>query len=197
MRTTQMPDVEQAPRRLVPVASPKFSETDRAMIREAEAANARLGKPLAVKTKSASEEGDVLRSEFGKRGGGPARTRQVMDVAKEIGHDFVENSSKDEGIPGQEKASHAEKLAAIENPGKPLAVDRVMCPDCFDFFQKLAARSGMNLVVHEPGNTWLFRTDGTRVGITPGAQVVIHADAAHQPVQCNSFTMLHWEADKR
>jgi len=102
----------------------------------------------------------------------------VMDTATDIGHEFAENSSLDNGVPGQEKASHAEKVAAIENPGKPLAVDRVMCDDCFDFFQKLARARNTILVVLEPGQSWVFRPDGARVGIAPGAQVVIHADGS-------------------
>ena len=178
MNTRAMPEVEQAPPRRAPVLRSQLNETDRAMIREAEDAKARLGKPLSVKTKSATAEGEVVRSGFGERVGGGEGTRQVMDTAKDIGHEFAKNQSLDGGVPGQEKASHAEKLAAIENPGKPLAVDRVMCADCFAFFQKLASARGTNLVVHEPGNTWVFRPDGTRVGIAPGAQVVIHADGS-------------------
>ncbi|HJU74030.1 MAG TPA: DUF4157 domain-containing protein [Gemmatimonadaceae bacterium] len=155
-----------------------LSDAERAMVTDAKAASARLGKPLKVKTKAAATEGDVRRSGSGKRGSGPELTGRVMDEGRKIGHDFEENSFKDNGIPGQEKASHAEKLAAIENPGKALAVDRVMCADCFAFFQKLAKARGQYLTVHEPGQTWVFRPDGARVGIAPGSHVVIQADGS-------------------
>lgn len=101
-----------------------------------------------------------------------------MGTGKEIGHDFAKNSSLDGGVPGMERASHAEKLTAIANPGKPLAVDRVMCPDCFTFFQKLAHSRGMNLVVQEPGTKWVFRPDGVRVGLTPSSQVILYPDGS-------------------
>jgi hypothetical protein len=177
MRTLpSSPDVEEAPRLKTSAAelAPGLSDTERAMVNEAEQVSSRLGKPLQVKTKAAAEEGDIIRSGFGKGGGGKELTQKVMDTGEEIGHDFAKNSSLDGGIPGQEKASHAEKLAAIENPDKPLAVDRVMCEDCFAFFQKLAQKRGTTLVVQEPGNTWVFRPDGVRVGLSPNSQVVLH-----------------------
>jgi hypothetical protein len=108
-----------------------------------------------------------------------------MDSGKKIGHEFAENPSLDGGVPGKAAASHAEKLAAMQNPGKPLAVDRGMCPDCFAFFQKLARSRGGDIVVQEPGQTWVFRPDGARVGLTPGSRVVIHPDggASAGPLQ--------------
>jgi len=177
MRTVSPdPIVEKAPRLKTPAAelATGLSDTERTMVSEAEQASSRLGKPLKVKTKGAAREGKVKRSGFGKRGGGKELTQKVMDTGQEIGHDFAKNSSLDEGIPGQEKASHAEKLAAIENPGKPLAVDRVICPDCVAFFQKLAQARGTTLVVQEPGITWVFRPDGVRVGLSPYSIVVRH-----------------------
>jgi hypothetical protein len=103
-----------------------------------------------------------------------------MDTGKEIGHDFAMNSSLDGGIPGQERAGHAEKLAAINNPGKALAVDKAMCPDCFDFFQKLARARGTSIAVQEPTTTWVFRPDGMRVGLPVGSktQIVIYSDGS-------------------
>jgi hypothetical protein len=57
-----------------------------------------------------------------------------------------------------------------------LAVDRVMCDDCFSFFRQLARARNTVLVVRDPSNTWVFRPDGTRIGIAPGSQVVLPAD---------------------
>jgi hypothetical protein len=147
---------------------------EQAMVADAQVAKARLGRPLAVKTKAAEPLGDVSRSGSGKRGSGPALTNDVMVEAKRIGHLLEENTSLDNGIPGQEKASHAEKIAAVKNPGRALAVDRAMCADCFAFFQKLAIVNGANLVVQEPTGTWIFRPDGSRVNLSSNGTLVIH-----------------------
>lgn len=175
-------EVEKAPQLKTPAAKPStdLSDTERAMVSEAERAFSRLGKPLKVKTKSAAKEGGVERSGSGKQGGGEKRTQKVMDTGKEIGHEFPQNSSLDNRVPGSEKAGHAEKLAAINNPGKALAVDRAMCLDCFAFFQKLAKARGTSLVVQEPTTTWVFRPDGVRVGLPRGSQVkiVMHPDGS-------------------
>ena len=178
MRTTPMAEVEHEPRlRPSPAqAAMATSESEQETISAAENTVARLDRPLAIKTKAAAATGDVRRSGFGIRGSGRELTTRVMEVGKKIGHTFESNSSKDGGIPGQAKASHAEKLAAIENPGKPLAVDNPMCPDCVAFFQKLARAQGSHLVVREPGMTWVFRPDGARVGLAAGSSVIIHAD---------------------
>ena len=181
MRTTPMAKVKKAPRVRTPAAkpSPGLSDTERALISSAERAVARLGKPLQVKTKSAAEVGDVGRSGFGPKGGGAERTRQVLDTGEEIGHDFAKNPSLDGGVPGQEKAGHAEKLAALANPGKALAVDQAMCLDCVAFFQKLAQARGTTLVVREPTTTWVFRPDGVRIGLPhSGGKVVLYPDGS-------------------
>ena len=123
MKTTPMAEVEAAP-----PARPRpritLTEAEQTMVAEAEQASSRLGKPLQVKTKAAAGAGDVARSGYGAGGGGAALTKQVLDVGQEIGHDFAKNPSLDAGVPGQSAASHAEKLAAVSNPGKALAVDR-------------------------------------------------------------------------
>jgi hypothetical protein len=161
MKTTPMAEVEVAP-----PARPRpritLTKAEQSMVAEAEQASSRLGKPLQVKTKAAAGAGDVARSGYGAGGGGAALTKQVLDVGQEIGHDFAKNPSLDAGVPGQSAASHAEKLAAVSNPGKALAVDRVMCPDCVAFFQKYAQARKVAVVILEPGQTWVFRLDGVR-----------------------------------
>lgn len=180
MRTTPMADVEKAPQLKTQPSKPltTLSDAERAMVRDADEAVFRLGRPLSVKTKSGPNEGDIATSGFG--GSKAESTRKVMDTGKEIGHDFAKNSSLDGGIPGQERAGHAEKLAAINNPGKALAVDKAMCPDCFDFFQKLARARGTSIAVQEPTTTWVFRPDGMRVGLPVGSktQIVIYSDGS-------------------
>lgn len=176
MRTGKMPPVEEAPPTRTAKPPMGLTASERAMVSDALRAQERLGKPLAVKTKAAADEGNVRRSGYGARGSGEKRTQDVLDVGKEIKHKFAENASVDGGVPGKAAASHAEKLVAIENPGKPLAVDRVMCLDCFAFFQKLAVVRKTDLVVQEPGNTWVFRSDGVRVGLSAGSQVVLYPD---------------------
>jgi hypothetical protein len=148
------------------------------MAAEAEQASSRLGKPLRVKTKAAPSAGNVARSGYGKRGGGAAPTKHVLDEGHEIGHDFAKNPSLDAGIPGQSAASHAEKLAAVSNPGKALAVDRAICPDCVAFFQKYAQARNVTVVIHEPGRTWVFRPDGVQVGLSPSGLVELHPGGA-------------------
>ena len=169
MKTTPMAEVEAAP-----PARPRpritLTEAEQTMVAEAEQASSRLGKPLQVKTKAAAGAGDVARSGYGAGGGGAALTKQVLDVGQEIGHDFAKNPSLNAGVPGQSAASHAEKLAAVSNPGKALAVDSVMCPDCVAFFQKYAQARKVAVVIHEPGKTWVFRPDGVRVGLSPSAR---------------------------
>jgi hypothetical protein len=186
IKTTPMPEVEAAPpgKRAKPGIT--VTEAERTMQAEAEQASSRLGKPLQVKTKAAAEEGDVARSGYGAGGGGAALTKQVLDIGKEIGHDFAKNSSLDAGVPGQSAASHAEKLAAVSNPGKALAVDRVMCPDCVAFFQKYAQARNVTVVIHEPGQTWVFRPDGVRVGLSPSVQVELRSGGASaEPVSAS------------
>jgi type II secretory pathway component PulJ len=153
-----------------------LTEQEQQFVSETDVAQARLGRPLILKTKAAAPQGMVVRSGFGKANAGAASTAKVLALGAQIGHSFAVNSSIDEGIPGQEKASHAEKLAVVENSGQPLAVDRAMCPDCVKFFQSLAKARGSFLVVQEPGLTWVFRPDGIRVGQSPTTQVVLYPD---------------------
>jgi hypothetical protein len=175
------PTVEKAPPSRSPRPTLSASPAERTQISDAQRLAAKTGKPLAVKVKAIADEGTLVRSGFGKRAGGPATTKKVMDTAKEIGHKLSENTSIDEKVPGQSAASHAEKKAAMENPGKALAVDLAMCDDCFAFFQKLAMHRGPQ-VVHEPGQTWVFRPDGVRVGVSRGAEVIIHPDGSASAV---------------
>jgi hypothetical protein len=178
-RAGPVAEQEHAPPNRPPSATAAgLSEAERAMVKDARAQRDRLGRPLQVKTKAGAGEGEVVRSGFGKRGGGPARTQKVLAVGNEIGHTFEQNASLDAGVPGQAAASHAEKLAAIENPGRPLAVDRDMCADCFEFFRRLAVARKTTLVIHEPNTTWIFRPDGIRVGLTGDTQTIIYPDGS-------------------
>ncbi len=159
----------------------ELSDADHAMMVESERAASRLGKPLKVKTKAAAEDesSPVRRSGSGKRGSGQALTKQVMETGKEIGHGFKQNSSVDNGVPGQSAASHAEKVAAVSNPGRPLAVDRPMCADCEAFFTRLAVARRTTFVVEEPGgHRQLFRPDGARVVVTPNGKMVYRTDGS-------------------
>jgi hypothetical protein len=155
-----------------------LSPSEQALVAESQRAAGRLGKPLSVKVKAATEEGTskVQRSGSGAKGGGPELTQKVLKEGEAIGHKFAKNSSIDEGIPGQSAASHAEKLAALANPGRPLAVDKAMCPDCFAFFQRLAIGRGQTLVVNEPNTRWIFRPDGARVGVQGNHATVLRPD---------------------
>jgi Domain of unknown function (DUF4157) len=165
-----------------PLTTPLTGEEQRYVV-EAAVAEQRLGRPMVLKTKAAALTGPVVRSGYGQHGGatgpgggGAAATAEVMRVAAEIGHDLAVNSSLDGGIPGQEKASHAEKQKAVTQPGAPLAVDEFMCPDCFAFFRKLAQHRQVPLVVKEPNLTWVFRTDGVAVGRNADVSVILHPD---------------------
>lgn len=176
MKPTQSdPVVEKAPTKPTVKPASALTADEQAMIQTARDLASETGKPLQVKVKAVAEEATPVRSGFGEKAGGDATTRRVMETAEEIGHDLKRNTSVDEGVPGQSAASHAEKKAAIENPGRALAVDKAMCDDCFAFFQKLAMSRGTQ-VVHEPGQTWVFRPDGTRIGVTPGSEVIIRPD---------------------
>lgn len=183
MKTTPMPEPEHAPtgqpgRPVRARPSTRLTEVEQTLVAEAEQASSKLGRPLQVKTKAATGGGDVVRSGYGKGGGGAARTKQVLDVGKEIGHEFERNASLDGAIPGQAAASHAEKLAAVSNPGRALAVDRAICPDCVEFFRRYARARNGTVVIHEPGQTWVFRPDGVQVGISGSAAVVLYPGGA-------------------
>lgn len=163
-----------------PKAVPALSPADQRKVADARATIERLGRPTK-KVKAATPEGDVVRSGSGRRVDASKATAKVLQKAKEIGHDLESNSSKDNNVPGSFNASHSEKKVAVTEPGKPIAVDKAMCSDCFAFMSKLARKEGP-IVVHEPNVTWVFNRDGSRVGVNvSGSGVVLAPEGALGP----------------
>ena len=159
----------------------ELTHAELAMVADAQRAAGKLGKPLTRKVRAAAdtEDTDLQTSGYSeKRGSGPELTQRVLDVGQEIGHTFAVDSLRDGGMRGRAAASHAEKVAAMANPGRPLAVDKVMCLDCFGFFQRLAESRQITLVVQEPSTKWIFRPDGVRVGVHDGHATVIRKDGS-------------------
>lgn len=85
---------------------------------------------------------------------------EVMNRADEINHTLNENSSLDNGIPGQASASHAEKQLMTRRPGDPIGVSKPMCNNCKVFAQKQANNLGQDVVVTDPDGTYIFEPGG-------------------------------------
>ena len=81
---------------------------------------------------------------------------EVIDRAGKIGHKLKENSSIDDGIPGQASASHAEKKIMTAKPGDPIGVSRKMCKCCREFAQKQANYMEEPVVITDPEGTKIF-----------------------------------------
>lgn len=82
--------------------------------------------------------------------------KQVIDRSGKIGHKLKENSSIDNGVPGQASASHAEKQIMTAKPGDPIGVSRKMCKCCREFAQKHANDIGEPVVITDPEGTKIF-----------------------------------------
>jgi RHS repeat-associated protein len=95
----------------------------------------------------------------------PGTTRvppqDILDLMDEIGHPISPNSSLDNGVPGQSAASHAERQAAVLDPGAPIRVDIPQCADCQEFFGRLAFHHQQTLVVTGPDGTRTYLPDGS------------------------------------
>ncbi len=95
-----------------------------------------------------------------REGYSQATPEQVKANCEKIGHD-LEPHPYDRDFPGQYNASHAEKQLSILRPNEPIGVSKPMCPDCQNYFSKLAQSRGVDQIVTDPNGTWMFRSDGT------------------------------------
>ncbi len=86
----------------------------------------------------------------------------VAERAEKIGHKLKPHP-RDKNFVGEWNASHAEKQLAVANPGQPISVDKWMCQDCVEFFQKQALNLKQDLFVFdEEGRIWrVFHKDGS------------------------------------
>jgi RHS repeat-associated protein len=123
---------------------------------------------LAKRKKCQGETDDVetLSGWPGKKPDPPNITRadpqDVLDLQDDIGHPVRRAGAMDQGVPGKYFASHAERQAAVLDPGAPININLPMCADCQEFFKKLAAHRGQTQVVTEPGGaTRTFHPDGS------------------------------------
>jgi hypothetical protein len=67
---------------------------------------------------------------------------------------------RDHGVDGQYHASHAERQAALAEPGTPIGVDRPMCDDCIDWFKQYAEHHKIEQRVTDPTGVNVFHPDG-------------------------------------
>ena len=91
--------------------------------------------------------------------------QDVINKSAEIGHDLQVNSFLDNqrsgGLPGQAKASHAEKQLSLISD-KPIGVASIdMCSDCQKYFSKLSIYENKAYVVADPSTVRIFNPDGT------------------------------------
>jgi hypothetical protein len=146
----------------------EFSSAGRALERTA-ATHDGLGPTFGTKTSAGTAFGDPTLSGWKQPrpdGYQSVSTEDVRQYSSKIGHDlgasgFRDQTSQTDGFPGKFNASHAEKQAAIANPGQPLAVSEPMCKDCQAFFAKEAQFTGLPRTVRDPQTLWVFMPDGT------------------------------------
>jgi hypothetical protein len=114
-----------------------------------------------------------------------ASPEEVRDLSQQIGHTLRPAGAPDQldrgGWPGKFHASHAEKQLAVVSPNDSIAVSQKMCPDCRQFFGRLAEHRQTTQVVSDPQGTWIFRPDGTSVHVPPGLELLSPAAASIWP----------------
>lgn len=72
----------------------------------------------------------------------------------------------DQKITGRFNASYAEKVLFTSlDEARPMAVDRVLCSDCVDFFLAASQDKGRDLVIADPFMTYVFKKEGRILGI--------------------------------
>ncbi len=88
---------------------------------------------------------------------------EVIRRGQQIGHEFPNLGSRDRGIPGQAKASHAEVQLIVGNPSANNIeiAPRAMCPSCQGFFQKEARAQNRSIRVIDTNGSKTFNPDGS------------------------------------
>jgi len=94
---------------------------------------------------------------------------EVLQVTDEMGHPRTPYF-RDQGVPGQYFASHAERQMALNAEWPHIGVSKAMCADCQNWFRSLAQYQRRDWYVTDPNGTWIFRTDGSVV-TSSGLQV--------------------------
>lgn len=85
----------------------------------------------------------------------------MLTKCDEIGHTPEPHDFKDNGVPGQYHASHAEKQLSLTAKEPYIGTSKAMCTDCQGYFSKLAQHEGRDWYVTDPNNSWIFHADGT------------------------------------
>jgi hypothetical protein len=122
-----------------------------------------LGRAPGRKTLASNLGGDKTISGWTPKDGFVQATDEVMEKAEEIGHE-LRSHPFDRGVDGRYFASHAEKQAALTS--RNIAVSKIMCADCQEYFRRLAIYSGDEYTVLDPKALRVFNPDGT-VSFTP------------------------------
>lgn len=94
---------------------------------------------------------------------------EVLQVTDEMGHPRTPYF-RDQGVPGQYFAPHAERQMALNAEWPHIGVSKAMCADCQNWFRSLAQYQRRDWYVTDPNGTWIFRTDGSVV-TSSGLQV--------------------------
>jgi hypothetical protein len=128
----------------------------------AKQAEKQLGEFPKRKTAAASPEGTRTLSGWSKKNGFEQVTDEVFDLTEKLGKDLKKHAF-DQGVLGRYFSSHAEKQLAALGETDALAVSRVMCGDCQEFFQKFAFYKKRSIVVLDPETIRVFRADGSVV----------------------------------
>ena len=88
---------------------------------------------------------------------------EVLAKQEEIGHPVKRAGMRDNGVPGQYYASHAERQESITAKEPAIGVAKELCDDCPGCFSRLAQYEGRCWYVTDPDGTWIFYPDGTVV----------------------------------
>ena len=97
-------------------------------------------------------------------GGSPApegytdvNAREVLAFQDQIGFPIRRAGFRDFDGPGSYFASHAERKAYVLEPDSPISVSKEMCPNCQEFFQHVANRTGITQYVTDPNGLNIFQ----------------------------------------
>ena len=87
--------------------------------------------------------------------------QEVLRVTDEMGYPRRSMGCRDHGVKGRALASHAERQEALIANESRIGVSGRLCNDCPGWFRSYSQHSEKTWYVTDPGDTWIFRPDGS------------------------------------
>jgi len=152
-----------------------------AAIASAKAARWAIGDVPEGKAVAATEYGQRTLSgwEHGSDPGSgyaPPADDLVMAQAQGMNFRFRRAGAADGDIPGRYYASHAEVQMTEVAPDEPIAVSRVMCPDCQKYFKALAQYTDTPQTIADLYDVRVFYPDGRVLVHDVRGTTILHPD---------------------